>query len=305
MKHVVSVSLGSSKRDKSIEAEFFGEKVLIERLGVDGSLERYAQKLDELDGKVDAIGIGGMDVYLWANGKRYTFRDPMKLASRLKITPWVDGSGLKNTLERETVRRLDASGVEKWAGRRTLMVAGVDRFGMAEALHDAEADLCMGDLMFALGIPVPMRTWTGFQRMAAMLLPIVVNAPFKWLYPTGEKQESVRPKWPTWYSWAEIISGDYHLIRRFMPADLSGKTILTNTTTETDRGDLKARGVKRLITTTPVFEGRSFGTNVLEAVLIVVAGKKPDAMKPEEYLEMLERLGWKPDVADLNAAPDA
>lgn len=33
MKQVVSVSLGSSKRDHKVEAEFLGEKFVIERIG--------------------------------------------------------------------------------------------------------------------------------------------------------------------------------------------------------------------------------------------------------------------------------
>lgn len=39
MKHAVSISLGSSKRNKSVEVELLGEKVLIERIGTDGDME--------------------------------------------------------------------------------------------------------------------------------------------------------------------------------------------------------------------------------------------------------------------------
>jgi len=302
MKRVVSISLGSSSRNKTVESSFFGETFCVERIGVDGSFEKYAAKLDELDGKVDAIGIGGMDVYIWANGRKYAFRDARRMVSRLKQTPWVDGSGLKNTLERETVLRLQRSGVLDFRGSRVLMVAGVDRFGMAEALHEMQADLCLGDLMFAVGIPVPIRKWWVFERAAALILPWIVKVPFKWLYPTGQKQESSTPKWENWYDWADVIAGDFLLIRRFMPGDLQGKTILTNTTTAEDREELMKRGVARLITTTPVIEGRSFGTNVMEAVLVTVAGKRPEEIRPEDYMDMLNRLRWEPNVDHLTPA---
>ena len=42
MKHAVSVSLGSAKRDKRVELELFGERVLIERIGTDGDMEAAA-----------------------------------------------------------------------------------------------------------------------------------------------------------------------------------------------------------------------------------------------------------------------
>jgi hypothetical protein len=43
MKCAVSISIGSSKRNKAVEVEFLGEKVLIERMGMDGSMEKAAQ----------------------------------------------------------------------------------------------------------------------------------------------------------------------------------------------------------------------------------------------------------------------
>jgi hypothetical protein len=240
-----------------------------------------------------------MDVYLWAEGRRYAFREAAAMVKHLKTTPWVDGSGLKNTLERETVRRLQESGTADFKGRKVLMVAGVDRFGMAEALHEAGADLALGDLMFALGIPFVIRSWSSFHWLARMILPIIVQAPFKMLYPTGEKQDAITPKYGDWYRWADVIAGDFLLIRRYMPEDLKGKTILTNTTRKADRDALIQRGVETLITTTPSFGGESFGTNVMEAVLVSAAGKRPEEMRPEEYMAMLERLGWTPNVDRL------
>lgn len=41
MKHVVSVSLGSSTRDHRVETEFLGEKFSIERIGMDGDYKSF------------------------------------------------------------------------------------------------------------------------------------------------------------------------------------------------------------------------------------------------------------------------
>jgi len=51
MKRAVSISIGTSKRDKSVEIELLGEKILIERIGTDGDMEKAAQLYKELDGK--------------------------------------------------------------------------------------------------------------------------------------------------------------------------------------------------------------------------------------------------------------
>src|ERR1700737_5029886 len=103
MKTVVSVSLGSSSRDHQADVELLGERFDISRVGTDGSIDRAIAKLKELDGTVDAIGLGGIDVYLYAGKDRYALRDGVRLLEAVKITPVVDGSGLKNTLERNAI----------------------------------------------------------------------------------------------------------------------------------------------------------------------------------------------------------
>ena len=62
MKRIVSISLGSAKRDHQVVREFGGESFLIERIGTDGDKERAIALIRALDGKVDAFGLGGTDL---------------------------------------------------------------------------------------------------------------------------------------------------------------------------------------------------------------------------------------------------
>jgi hypothetical protein len=302
LKHIVSLSLGSSKRDKSVKETILGEEFLIERKGVDGDMKKYSRRLAALDGTVDVFGLGGTDLYIYAGDQRYTFKDIRKMIEPAKKTPVVDGSGLKNTLERETVKYLVREGIVDFRKCKTLMVCAVDRFGMAEALADQGGEVIYGDFMFNIGIDKPINTFSGVERLAKLLLPLIVNLPFTWFYPTGEKQNEITPKWEKYYTWADIIAGDFLLIRRHMPDDLSGKIILTNTTTAEDKVELRSRGVKLLITTTPEFEGRTFGTNVMEAVLVALSGQQAGKLTSEDYFNRLKELGWQPQVQDLSAA---
>ena len=297
--HVVSVSLGSSKRNKTVEAEMLGRRLLIERIGVDGDYDRACRTIAELDGKVAAIGLGGTDRYLVAGGKRYVIEESRRLAEAAKVTPVVDGSGLKNTLERETVRWLADREEFGLRGKRALPVSAVDRFGMAEGLAAAGCDTIFGDLIFGLGLPIPVRSLRAIAALAAVLLRVVRRLPIRFIYPTGEKQEAVRPRHGRFFEWAEIVAGDFHYIRRNLPERMDGKAVITNTTTDEDVSLLRERGLKTLVTTTPELEGRSFGTNVMEGVLIAPAGKRPGAMQPPDYLDLLAKLGWQPRVAHL------
>jgi len=296
MKRVVSVSLGSSERDKSVQVRLGGEDFSLERVGTDGDAAKFTELIRQLDGKVEAIGFGGCDIYAYAGKRRYIFREPYGFAQHAKQTPVVDGSSLKNTLERETIEYLGREGVIDFRRSKVLLVCAVDRFGMAEALAKSGCKLIFGDLMFAIGIPLPIWSMWNLRLLAFLLLPVVARLPFKWLYPTGEKQRKITPKHGRYYRWADVIAGDFLLIRKHLPDDLSGKVIITNTTTEQDVALLKERGLKLLVTSTPVFEGRSFGTNVMEGVIVSLLGKPPAELAADDYFAKMKELGWKPEV---------
>lgn len=300
MKRVVSVSLGTSKRDKSHEVEILGEQFHIERRGTDGSKPKFKEMMEELDGKVDALGVGGADIYLVTSDKKYAFKDVLQLISGVKQTPVVDGSGLKHTLERKTIDTLAEQGTVDFKKEKVLLVSAVDRFGMAQALDKQGGEVLYGDFYFGLGIPLPLRTYKAVDRMARILLPIVTKFPIETFYPTGERQEERKPKYPKVFDWATFICGDWHYIRRYAPDSMPGKTILTQTLREADLTWLKSTGAKRAITTTPVMGGETFATNVMEGVILAILGKRPEQMQEKDYLETLAKLDWKPSVIELN-----
>jgi hypothetical protein len=180
-----------------------------------------------------------------------------------------------------------------------MMTGAADRWGMTMSFVDGGYEYVFCDLMFGLGIPIPIRTVSTVKRLAAVLMPIAGRLPFGWVYPTGEKQEMSTPKFGSWYRWATVIAGDCHYVKRYMPARLDGKVICTNTTTPEDVEQFRRAGVRHLVTTTPVMEGRSFGTNMLEADLIAASGKGRKLTRAE--LEaMINRLGLEPNLQTLN-----
>lgn len=299
MKHVVSISLGSSRRNHSVEMEFAGEQCRVERIGTDGDLDRMIAMIKDLDGKVDCFGLGGMDLYAWAGEKRYMIRDAKKVARAAAKTPMVDGSGLKNTLEREAISYLSSETDILDGVKQVLMTSAADRYGMALSFWNLGLKVTFGDLLYLLKVPVPINSMKSLQLAVKILAPVVVLLPFKLLYPTGDKQNETAPKFTKYFDRADAIAGDFHLIRRNMPPRLPGKIIITNTTTREDVALLRDMGVKILVTTTPELKGRSFGTNVMEALLVALAGKKEE-LTGEEYLHWIKELKFVPRIEKLN-----
>ena len=299
MKRAVSISIGSSKRNKSVEVNLFGEIVSIERIGTDGSMEQAAELFRQLDGKVDAFGLGGTDLGLTVGSKWYPLHSMQPMVRFVRLTPLVDGSGIRKAIESQIAAFIEAKIGGYITEKKVLMTSGADRWDMTISFIHAGYECVFGDLMFALGLPIPLRSLVAVQRLASILLPVVGRLPFSWIYPTGEKQEKRTPKYLNYYRWATVIAGDCHYVKSHMPDRLEGKIVATNTTTPEDMEFFRQVGIKYLVTSTPVLEGRSFGTNMMEAAFIAVSGKGRK-LTDEELRQMLDQSGYQPQLQVLN-----
>jgi len=299
MKRAVSISLGGSIRDKRVTLTLMDEEISIERIGTDGDVEKAIQLYNELDGEVDAFGVGGIDLGLTVAGRYYPLYDAQQLVAGVKHTPVVDGGGLKMTLERGIAQFIEQEIGDEVRPKRVLITAGVDRYGSVLSFFEAGYEVIMGDLGFALGLPIPIRSLRTLHVVARIVAPIAGRLPMDSLYPTGDKQEQIEPKFGKWYAWGTVISGDCLYIKHHMPDRLDGKVIATNTTTPADVEAFRQRGARFLVTSTPLLDGRSFGTNMMEAAMVAIAGKgRP--LTTGELRDMLAQLGLRPTLQRLN-----
>ncbi|OJX48131.1 MAG: hypothetical protein BGO78_12715 [Chloroflexi bacterium 44-23] len=303
MKRAVSVSIGSSKRDKQVTFDLLGQTISLERIGTDGDMQKAANLYKELDGQVGALGVGGAVLGLLVDQDWYDFHSILPLVKDVKQTPVVDGTGLKDTVERQAADVV--APLLNGQPKRVFQMSGVDRYGLARGFTDSGYEQIYGDLLFSIGLPIPIRSDASLKRMTKLLAPILSRFPFSWLYPTGEKQEHNKPKYSQYFDWASVISGDCHYITKYMPASLQGKIVVTNTTTPKDREIFKASGVRYLITTTPMLDGRSFGTNMIEAAILTAWDWKEPVHygHPGNYFEKMQavvaQLGLHPTIQEL------
>ena len=291
MKEVIGVSIGLSERDFETEFEILGETVHLKRIGTDGDIRKAEELIRAYDGKVDAFGMGGIDMSLNAYGdKKYLLKAARPLAEAAKITPILDGTGLKNTLERRVVYYLNDDLGVPVKDKKVFLTCALDRFGMADSFEALGADMVCGDMMFTIGIGIPLSK-KRLNSLAKVLFPVVSRLPFSMLYPTGDKQKQRKPKFVRYYREAEIVAGDFLYIIKHMPDGMDGKIVVTNTVTQKDLDEMKAKGVKMVVTSTPMFAGRAFGTNMIEAAFVAALGKRPEEITAEDYNALLDQMG--------------
>jgi len=165
-------------------------------------------------------------------------------------------------------------------------------------VSDVADEVIFGDLMVALGVPIDIRGMRNYRRVARMMLPIVSYFPMSMIFYGSGGAES-EPKYQRYWRWADLLAGDFLFMRKYLIEDLAGKTVVTNTTTAENVEFLRARGVRTVITTTPRYEGRSFGTNMMEAALTAYAGLgRP--LTDAELNGLIDELDLRPSVQRLN-----
>ncbi len=305
MKKILSISVGSAARDHTTKHVFLGEECELSRQGTNGDFEKAVQRYRELDGKVDAFGAGGVEFFLQVADRRYYFRDVKRIRNAIKISKVGDGNGVKGLLEKRAFQRLEKYLNEKenktLKGMSALQTTAVDRYGMGLAMVNAGLDVTFGDFMFALGLPFAIKKLATVRLVAALLLPVITQVPVPWLYPLGSEQDKPpQPKWTKYYEQSQVLAGDFLQIRQYMPDDLSGKIIVTNTTTSKNVEELRKRNLHILVTVTPRLEGRSFGTNVMEATLLALMDKPQVEVTSADFLELIERIPLEPNIEVLN-----
>src|SRR5512137_661806 len=178
MKRAVSISIGSSKRNKAVTENLLGEEISIERIGTDGDMEAAAIKYKELDGKVDAFGVGGADLGLMVDNRWYRLYSCEKMIRYIKQTPVVDGTGLKNTLENRAAPFVEARLGSYIKEKKAFIVSGADRWGLSTSFLHAGYQCTFGDIMFGLGIPIALHTEKQLKTLAALLMPVAGRLPF-------------------------------------------------------------------------------------------------------------------------------
>ena len=296
MKNVISISIGSSKRDHSTVTRFGGHEFNISRIGTNGDIKKALELFREYDGKVDAIGIGGTLLFLRVGERKYFIKDAKPIREIVQKSKLADGNGIKPTLTKNAVTEMLRTGIEL-KGKKALITSAVDRFCEAEEFAKAGCETIFGDFVFSLGINIPIRKIRTLKIIAAILLPILTKVPFNLLYPIGSEQEKEpSEKYAKYYRWADLIVGDFLFIRKYLLNDMSGKIIFTNTTTKKDVEDLWRRGLDILVTTTPEFEGRTFGTNVMEAVALSLLVEKADDASDDDFARIINEIGMRPMI---------
>lgn len=307
MKRIVSISLGSARRDYQFVTTVLGQQVEVRRIGTNGDTALAATLVRDFDGKVDAIGLGGLTPVFHVGAARYPHHEALTIARQARRTPVVSGNLIKQTLDRWCVQQANLAQRGVFNYRRILVASGIDRYALAQALAQYEAELRFADPIVHSGLPfLPMpRSMAQLDMYAATTLPITALLPYRVLHPVALGREGHDARAERHFAWADIIAGDFAYIRRFAPQDLKNKVIVTDDPSPAEIDNLRARGASLLITLSPRLQSTDHGpspfvtADTLEA--IVVALLECGATPTEgDIINFIDDAEWGPEVIRLS-----
>ena len=104
MKHVVSISLGSSSQDFDFITEFLGEKLHVRRVGTNGSTPAAVKLIKQWDKKAAAIGLGVLKDSYKVGSRRFIEKDSARLKAVATQVPVTTGGRLGDIFQEWAVR---------------------------------------------------------------------------------------------------------------------------------------------------------------------------------------------------------
>jgi predicted amino acid dehydrogenase len=303
MKRVLIVDLGV--RETRTSLLLLGFDLDVHRVGCAGDPARARELIAHHDGEVDAIGLDGLpaEVRLGPARRPHGAGDLRHAARR---TPVVDGSAVRDGLERWAVILADRREPGIFAEKRILMVPGFNHVGLANALGRHSATIRYADPVTHLGVPyLPgVGSRMTLDQAAAPTLERLAGYPWTRLYPSAAPPD--RPVSPAPFEWADILAGDVRTIRRFAPPRLDRKTIVTEWAEEQDVEDFHRRGASILVTLMPALAGAgeigTWSAAAVEAMLVAVRSDATLPLTEDTYLDLIARFDWGPAVRYLNPA---
>jgi predicted amino acid dehydrogenase len=282
MKHVVGISLGRSAEDFRFPVEFMGKRLTVHRVGANGRPARVARIVEQWQGRAAAFGLG---------------IEPGTPAIEPPATavPVTTGTALREILQEWALRDVQQRLGHYFTNARVLFLSGRASYKLAQTMAEYTPNLQFADPVLQLGAPVLLDSLDRLRLYLSGAHYLPDSAPASML--PGDSGR-------LWTSFllrralreATVVVAPVHELARFGRAELEGKTVITSTVSGARLARLRAQGVSMVVDGAPLLDGHVIGPAVLDAMIIAATGRKPEEIRPDDYLQIIADEGFEPRI---------
>ena len=299
MKHVVSISLGSSTQDFDFVTHFLGEQLHVRRIGSNGSVSAAVKLIKEWEKKAAAIGLGVLKDHYKVGSRRFIDKDSAKLKAVAKHVPVTTGGRLGDIFQEWAVRHAQTHMGSFFNNSRVLFFSGMADYKLASCLAEYTSNLQFADPLLQLGVPKLLGSLEalnlysrGAHYVKDWTLPQAMSS--------GPVKEWTRFVLRKAMQKASVIVAPVHELDDFGLEELAGKTVISATVNDERIALMRDKGVVTIIDGSPVMHGHVLGANLLDAMIMAATGKHSKDILEDDYLEIITGLGSEPRIIHPN-----
>ncbi|MGD8482551.1 MAG: serine carboxypeptidase, partial [Gammaproteobacteria bacterium] len=280
-----------------------GRELEIRRINCRRNLQTVRDLIESHDGEFDAIGLEGFPLVLRLDQAQVNHTLTAFLRDAARVTPVVDGSGIRPGLERWGVVLAQRAEPGIFAEKRVLMMPGLNHVGLASSLARHGCQVRYADPVIFFDLP----QFPGVARKATLeqaaepILQTLRADPLERLFPPPDPRRGHGHHGLV--EWADLLAGDAATIRCFSPADLRGKTVVVERASREDEMDLTARGASILVAMMPQLEtdGARYSASAaaIEAAMVALRDHPDLSLSEDTYLDQIAGLDWSPRISYL------
>ena len=282
MKQVVGISLGSSREDFELRTRFLGQRVVLRRIGANGSRSRARALLAQWRGRADAVGLGF---------EPEGVREPPAAAG----CPVTGGRRLGDILQEWALRDVQQRLGSYFTNARVLFLSGRAHYKLALAMAEYTPNLEFADPLLELGVPKLLGSLDALELYSTGAHWALDWAP-EALRPGRLGRRLTRFVLRRALQEATVLVAPVHELDRLGIEELAGKTVVTSTVSRRRVADLKDKGVHMVVDGAPLVAGRVVGPALLDALIMATTGKGPGELLEDDYLEIIGSQGLEPRI---------
>ena len=303
MKHVTSISLGSSQQDFSFGTTFLGQPMQVRRLGTDGSLAQALKLVQAADAgkpgspgkRADALGLGLVKDSQRLGPRQALAQDATRLRAAALRVPVTTGARLGEIFGEWALRHAQATLGHYFDNAKVLFFSGLAHHRLALAMAEYSENLLFADPLLQLGVPKLLTSVDALGLYARGAHQVSGWAPPR-LIPGVLMRQWTHFVLRRAMHKASVVVAPAHELDDFGLEELAGKTVLTSTVNAQRLAAFKDKGVHLVVDAAPLLNGHALSPDLLDAMILAATGKPADELADDDYLDIINQQGLQPQL---------
>ena len=296
MKHVVSVTMGSSTNDFTFETDFLGQPFTVSRVGADGDESQAWELLRRHQAKADAIGLGMIRDHHDVGTRRIVHADTERMLGVVTRVPATTGAALRRLLQVRAVRHVQKQLGNFFNNNKVLFLSGVVNYDMAAAMADYTPNLRFADAVLQTGAPKMLTSLNQLEvfargaRLAESVLPLrTLSTVMPGL--SAVKSSLVRKQIRD----SHTVVGTFDDLKQFMEdGALKDKTVITSAVDDERFAAFKRWEANLVVDVSPTLFDHVVGTNTIQAMILAALNMSSEELADADLEDIIRELAIKP-----------